>query len=94
MTKAVYDIVGMKHAGPDTEAYVRALPAGTALGLVRDPENRYDFNAVIVMHGERRLGFIKSTQVRPLARLMDASPGKAWFGRLIPAVWPQIEVDE
>lgn len=68
--KALYALVGMKHRG--TEALVASLPQGEPLTLIREPDNRYDANAVQVWARQQHVGYVKGSQVRPLAIAMDA----------------------
>lgn len=101
MTKAIYTLVGMKHR--NAEEFVKNLPAGEPLKLVRDPDNKFDPYAVQVWAQDKNdvgsvghhIGFIKATEVHPLARRMDKSAMKVTDGILITNQgWPQIEVEE
>lgn len=103
--KALYALVGMKHRG--TEALVASLKTGESLTLVREPTNPHDRNAVQVWARDQHVGFVKGSQVAPLARRMDgigAPPGTLPF-EIVPARmpaklaidggrWPMVEVDE
>lgn len=102
MGKSLYALVGMKHRG--TEALVASLPQGEPLTLIREPTNPYDHNAVQVWAREQHIGFVKSTQVRPLAMAMDRAIEMQRLSRggggVMPAKlsidgghWPMVEVD-
>lgn len=100
--KALYGLVGMKHRG--TEALVASLPNGEPLTLVREPDNKVDGNAVQVWARATHVGYIKGSQVRPLAMAMDsAAAGKTadahGFRRYAKLAidggkWPLVEVEE
>lgn len=101
--KALYALVGMKHLG--TEAVVNGLKIGHPLLLIREPDNRFDPNAVQVFAGVHHIGYIKATQVRPLARKLDAptwhqtsrNTGRPCIDgalRIDGGRWPMVEVDE
>ena len=68
--KSLVALVGMKHRG--TEALVSSLPRGEPLTLIREPDNPHDPNAVQVWARGQHVGFIKGSQVRPIAMAMDA----------------------
>lgn len=92
--KAIYTLVGMRFR--ETIDYVKTLPAGKPLTLRREPDNRYDRNAVRVLDGELLIGYVKATQARNLAFAMDRA-GKAEIAGTLsvtPDRWPMIEVDE
>lgn len=102
MTKAFYSLVGMKHRG--TEGLVKALPAGEALTLIRESNNKHDSSAVQVWGRGQHLGYVKATQVHPIAVRLDALiertklapkavllPGKLTFDG---GGWPMIEIEE
>lgn len=99
--KSLSALVGMKHRG--TEALVASLPAGEPLTLVREPNNDYDRNAVQVWARGQHIGYVKASEVRPIAMAMDAAAAKSNVnvGSLMtPAKlaidggrWPMIEVD-
>lgn len=92
--KALYALVGMQHRGQT--ALVRSLPDGEPLTLVREPNNEYDALAVQVWARDVHVGYIKGTQVRPLALAMDARPVERAPAKLSTRNgerWPMVEVD-
>ncbi len=97
--KSLVALVGMKHRG--TEALVASLPQGEPLTLVREHGNKYDNFAVQVWAREQHVGFIKATQVKPIALAMDraeaANKGSAsvWQAKLAidGGKWPMVEID-
>ena len=70
-----YSIVGMNHQG--TEAVVAELKAGAAVTLVREPDNKFDKNAVAVWIDGRRVGYVPKATNRGLAAMIDAK-GHKW----------------
>lgn len=72
--KKHFAIVGMKHR--NAEALVASLPPGEPLTLVREPNNKYDPNAVQVWARDQHVGYVKGTQARGLAMAMDR--GHKW----------------
>lgn len=102
MTKTLVALVGMKHRG--TEALATSLPRGEPLMLVREPSNEHDPNAVQVWARGVMLGFIKGSQVRPVALAMDNAaaqlglPSKAATMAATLAIdggrWPMVEIEE
>ena len=92
MTLAVYQIVGMKYRG--TEKVLAQMKKGEPLRLVRDPFNTHDRNAVEVWGGGVHLGFVKGSEVAPLAGYMDRRGGGDLDARLShDGHWPAAEVD-
>lgn len=98
--KTLVALVGMKHRG--TEALVASLPAGEPLILIRERDNPYDSNAVQVWARDQHVGYIKASQVIPIAQEMDKiwleiSPmtvrRKAKFA-IDGGRWPMVEVEE
>lgn len=65
-----YALVGMKHRG--TEQLVADLPPDAPLTLVREPDNKYDRNAIQVWANGRHVGFISKDQNAVLAQFIDA----------------------
>lgn len=91
--KAIYTLVGMQHRG--TMALVRSLPHGKPLTLVRDPENKFDPNAVKVMLNAEHIGFVKATEAGALARYMTAAGMSEMPATLnATSAWPQVETTE
>lgn len=70
-----YSIVGLDHC--KTEAFVAALKPGIAATLAREPDNKFDKNAVAVWIDGVRVGYIPKKQNVQLATLID-SKGKRW----------------
>lgn len=70
--KSIYPIVGMRHRGPEAERLVRELKAGDQVVLRRDPQNRFDRNAVMIMVGVLHVGFVPKAMAARLAPSMDA----------------------
>jgi hypothetical protein len=99
MTKSLVALVGMKHRG--TEALVASLPQGEPLTLVREHGNKFDPFAVQVWARGQHVGFIKATQVKPIALAMDrAALPLSEDGPMMPAKlaidggkWPMIELE-
>ena len=88
-----YALVGMKHRGAET--FVAELPPDEPLILIREPNNRFDRNAVQVWARDRHVGSIAKTQNAILARFIDefgdtartddAGTEKAVFARKVAA---------
>ena len=64
-------IVGTSFHRGSTELLMRLKPM-TPLALQRDPNNKYDSNAIAVGYGKRMLGYLPRNLVKDLAPLMDA----------------------
>jgi hypothetical protein len=95
MGKSIYSIVGMKHRG--TETFVRSLPSGEAIDLIRDPTNEHDKNAVQVWARGQHVGFIKATEAVQLAKWIDVNDIRRRFGvsgKLVARQWPEVEIDQ
>ena len=103
--KSLVALVGMKHRG--TEALVSSLPRGEPLTLVREPTNPHDRWAVQVWARGVHVGFVKGSQVRPIAMAMDRhgppppDPKTMLSGYSLGAKlaidggrWPMVEIDE
>lgn len=57
----------------EDESVLDALKVGDTLWLQREPENRFDANAILVLDGqERKCGYIPEMDNIVFARLMDA----------------------
>ena len=57
----------------DDQSIIDALKAGDRLTLQREPDNRFDANAILVLDPERRkLGYIPERDNIVFTRLMDA----------------------
>lgn len=109
MTKVLYGLVGMQFRPPEVKAYFAKLPNGSPLTLIREPNNPHDPNAVQVWSGDVHIGYVKGSQVKPLALAMDAMPASmaglhdagAKFTNTMHAKlaidggkWPLLEVEE
>lgn len=99
--KALYPIVGLEFKLG--KAFVEKLPSGSALELKREPENRYDKNAVAVYFDGKAIGYISKKDNPPVAMAMDSNPehaarlGSGNAARLIfsnNSRYPHVEVDE
>ena len=91
--KQIYTLVGMKFR--DSEQIVANMRRGTALTLRRAPDNPHDPYAVEVWHDGQHIAFIRATEARELAAMMDDGGH-----RLINGIfatdgdhWPHIEID-
>lgn len=51
---------------------LKSLRAGQKLSLVREPDNPHDKRAILIMNGEKKLGYIPRRKNGMLSRLMDA----------------------
>jgi hypothetical protein len=101
--KSLVALVGMKHRG--TEEFVASLPQGETLTLVREPDNKFDPNAVQVWARDRHVGYVKAAQVGPVAMALDRvmSTDRAVLHEGKPAMlaklaidggrWPMVEVE-
>jgi hypothetical protein len=92
--KTLVALVGTKHRGSDAIALLASLPQGEPLTLIRDRDNQHDPHAVQVWARDRCVGFIKATQVRPIAARLDSmietSAKLAFDG----GNWPMVEIEE
>ena len=75
MQKKTYSIVGIEHT--KKEDFVAALQAGKPVVLVREPNNKYDRNAVAVWIDGERVGYIPRKQNSVLAGFID-QVGTPW----------------
>jgi len=99
--RTIVALVGMQHRG--TSALVASLPQGEPLLLVREPDNKFDRFAVQVWAREVHVGYIKSSQVRPVAMAMDSNPAlvlapspcglKATLA-IDGGKWPMVQIDD
>ncbi len=105
--KTLVALVGMQHRG--CADFVKRLPDGEPLTLIREPTNPHDPNAVQVWAREHHVGYIKGTQVRPVAMAMDT--GRVQADRVLESGggvvrsmeaslstrngerWPMVEID-
>lgn len=84
----------------EASSSVRSLPTGHPLSLKREPDNQFDPFAVQVWAGDKHVGFIKASEVRPLAIRMDALAAKSGEpfvlvnAKLIARSWPLVEIEE
>ena len=68
MTKT-YSIVGQKHRGLDP--YLAGTLPGTDVVLVREPDNKFDPNAIMVWIDGQHVGYIPSKDAVALAQFID-----------------------
>lgn len=68
--KKTYSIVGTKFA--NSENFVLSLKPGVELALIREPDNKFDKNAIAVYCGERKIGYLPAKQNSGIAMAMDA----------------------
>lgn len=57
------------------------LSEGTVLKMQRNPQNKYDENAIGIYFNQVRIGWVPRTMNTIISRLMDA--GKAFFCRVV-----------
>lgn len=57
----------------------------TKLQLKREPQNEYDEFAILVLMGDKKLGYIPKAKNQTIARLMDA--GKAFYAKAVSKEW-------
>jgi hypothetical protein len=102
--KTLVALVGTKHRGKEMEALLASLPQGEPLTLIRERGNKHDPFAVQVWAREQHVGFIKATQVKPIALAMDRAAelqassrggGNVWQAKLAidGGKWPMVEID-
>lgn len=70
--KTLVALVGTKYCGPGMVALLASLPQGEPLTLKREPDNKFDRNAVQVWARGQHLGYVKGNQNRDLAMAIDA----------------------
>lgn len=63
--------VGCRYV-PGIAERLRRLETGQKLRLVREHENAYDKRAILILDGDRKLGYISRQENGILSRLMDA----------------------
>ncbi len=71
-----YSIVGQTKRGLDSHL-TGTLP-GTAVTLVREPDNKFDANAIMVWIDGKHVGYVPAKNNAALAQFIDAS-GAAWL---------------
>ena len=93
--KSIYSIVGMKFR-PGMVEFVASLPIGEPLQLRREPDNKFDPNAVQVWARAAHVGYIKGSQAAEVAQNMDANSASMLRANLAISNdgWPMAEVDE
>ena len=91
--KMIYTLVGMQYR--DSKELVAKMQRGTGLALRRNPENPHDPFAVEVWYEGKHIAFVKATEVRELAGMMDRGGYKEINGIFTTGGdrWPQVEVD-
>lgn len=70
------NVAGCNHV-PGMIGLLRELEPGQKLKLLREPENPYDKRAILVMNGDKKLGYLPRRLNGIFCRLMDA--GKYLF---------------
>lgn len=68
MTK-VYSIVGQKHCGLDP--YLAGTLPGTDVVLIREPDNKFDPNAVMVWIDGQHVGYVPSKDAVALTQFIE-----------------------
>ena len=66
-----YSIVATNHCTPEAQAAIKTLKPGDALVLIREPENKFDKNAIAVYAGFHKVGYIPKGKNLALAALID-----------------------
>jgi hypothetical protein len=69
-----YSIVATNHCGPEAEALIKELKPGEEITLVREPDNRFDKNAVQVWARGIRVGYLPKATNQKIAMAMDQKP--------------------
>lgn len=77
MTKQTYSIVATNYCSQKAQVLIKALKPGTAVVLVREPDNKVDKNAVAVWVDGEKIGFIPKATNRALAAFIDQG-GRDW----------------
>ena len=65
-------VVGMHFRGQEAKDAAANLPVGTELRLVREPENKYDYNALQVFLEDQFLGYVEASQAAWISPHIDA----------------------
>lgn len=71
--KQTYSIVGTNFCGPKAQVLIKALKPGADVVLVREPDNKFDNNAVAVWVDGERVGYIPKATNRALSAFIDQS---------------------
>ncbi len=93
--KALYPIVGIEFKVK--RKFVDDLPTGTALTLKREPDNKFDKNAVGVWFEDKQIGYIPKKDNSSIAMAMDSNAELTPKGKLVfssNSRYPHIEVEE
>lgn len=69
--KSIVALVGTKYRGASMVHLLASLPNGEPLILRREPDNEYDPYAVQVWARGQHIGFIPSSQNKPIAKALD-----------------------
>lgn len=83
MTKQTYSIVGTNFCGPKAQVLIKALKPGADVVLVREPDNKFDKNAVAVWVDGERIGYVPKATNRALAAFIDQG-GREWHLPIAP----------
>jgi hypothetical protein len=70
MTKIV-GVTKKNDDGSKRQEILKKCKSGDILTLKREPENKYDRNAIAVFRDTEQLGYLSKTNARELAKLMD-----------------------
>jgi hypothetical protein len=54
----IFTLNGAYFRNADTRHFVRNISEPIVCALIREPKNKYDRNAIKVMHGERHIGYV------------------------------------
>ena len=65
-------VVGMHFRGQEAKDAAANLPIGTELKLVREPDNKYDYNALQVFLEDQFLGYVEASQAAWISPHIDA----------------------
>lgn len=66
-------VVGMHFRGREAVDAAAQLSAGTILRLEREPDNKYDYNAIKVHFEDMFLGYVEGSQAAWIAPHLDVS---------------------
>lgn len=67
-----FTLAGTRFRSTREQLVAAQLKIDQSVDLVRDPDNKFDPNAIKVMHGEAHIGFVAREMAKTLAPLMDA----------------------
>jgi len=64
-------LVGVSHRPIEIQILIEELVPGDKLTLVREPDNRYDSNAIQLHQGDDFLGYVRGTDAQEIAPFID-----------------------